>query len=84
VLGFALYLWLMSELWKLRSAPVPTDEEAGFLNQNFHRLWPIILAVYWLNAAIVVMSYQFVNALIFTMAGMLAAQRRRAQVVSRC
>ncbi len=84
VLGFALYLWLMSELWKLRSAPDPPNEEAGFLNQNFHRLWPIILAVYWLNAAIVVMSYQFVNALIFTMAGMLAAQRRRSQVVSPC
>jgi putative inorganic carbon (HCO3(-)) transporter len=84
VLGFALYLWLMRELWKLRSAPVPTNEKAGFLNQNFHRLWPIILAVYWLNAAIVVMSYQFVNALIFTMAGMLAAQRRRAQMVFPC
>jgi hypothetical protein len=27
----------------------------------------------------VVMSYQFVNGLLFTMAGMLAAQRRRAE-----
>jgi hypothetical protein len=26
-----------------------------------------------------VMSYQFVNGLLFTMAGMLAAQRRRAE-----
>ena len=84
VIGFALYVWLMVEFWKFRRAPLPSNEKAGFLNQNFHRLWPIILAVYWLNAAIVVMSYQFVNALIFTMAGMLAAQRRRAQMVSPC
>jgi hypothetical protein len=47
-------------------------------------LWPIILAVYWFNAAAVVMSYQFVNALVFTVAGMLAAQRRRAEMVSAC
>jgi O-antigen ligase len=84
VIGFALYVWLMVEFWKFRRAPVPSNEKAGFLNQNFHRFWPIILAVYWLNAAIVVMSYQFVNALIFTIAGMLAAQRRRAQMVCPC
>jgi hypothetical protein len=28
-----------------------------------------------------VMSYQFVNGLLFTMAGMLAAQRRRAEAL---
>jgi hypothetical protein len=32
------------------------------------------------NAATVVMSYQFVNSLLFTIAGMLAAQRRRAAI----
>jgi len=32
----------------------------------------------------VVMSYQFVNGLLFTMAGMLAAQRRRAEGVASC
>jgi hypothetical protein len=32
------------------------------------------------NAATVVMSYQFVNGLLFTIAGMLAAQRRRAEI----
>lgn len=81
VLGFALYAWLMWELWKLGRGAIPLGEESGFLNQHFHCLWPIILGVYWLNAAVVVMSYQFVNALLFTMAGMLAAQRRRAQTV---
>jgi hypothetical protein len=41
-------------------------------------LWPILLAVYWVNAGLVVMNYQFVNGLLFTLAGMLAAQQRRA------
>ena len=79
VAGLALYAWLMWELWKLGRGAIPGGEEDGFLDRNFHRLWPIVLAVYWLNAAAVVMSYQFVNGLLFTMAGMLAAQRRRAE-----
>jgi O-antigen ligase len=82
--GFGLYAWLMWELWSLRRARLSEHDEHKFLNRNFHRLWPIILGVYWLNAAFVVMSYQFVNALIFSMAGMLAAQRRRLALDSRC
>lgn len=78
VVGLALYLWLMWEMWRLSRGAIPVQEKDGFLNAQFHRLWPILLAVYWVNAAMVVMSYQFVNALLFTMAGMLAAQHRRA------
>jgi putative inorganic carbon (hco3(-)) transporter len=77
--GLALQLWLMWELWRLARGAIPAGEKDGFLDSQFHRLWPILLAVYWVNSALVVMSYQFVNALVFTMAGMLAAQRRRAQ-----
>ncbi|HEX6824103.1 MAG TPA: O-antigen ligase family protein [Candidatus Sulfotelmatobacter sp.] len=83
-LGFGLYAWLMWELWSLRRTVIPEHERHGLLNQNFHRLWPIILGVYWLNAAVVVMSYQFVNALIFSMAGMLVAQRRRIALEFPC
>ncbi len=79
VVGLALYLWLMWELWRLGRGAMPAGEEVSFLDLQFHRTWPILLAVYWVNAAMVVMSYQFVNALLFTMAGMLAAQRRRAE-----
>jgi O-antigen ligase len=78
VLGLALYVWLMWEMWRLGRGAVPVGEVSGFLNAYFHRLWPILLIVYWVNATVVVMSYQFVNGLLFTMAGMLAAQRRRA------
>lgn len=84
VVGLGLYLWLMWEFWQLGRGGVPVREEDGFLNSHFHRLWPILLAVYWANAAMVVMSYQFVNGLLFMMAGMLAAQRRRARILQAC
>jgi O-antigen ligase len=78
ILGLALYVWLMVELWRLGRGVVPPEERSGFLDRNFHGLWPILLGVYWINAIFVVMNYQFVNGLLFTMAGMLAGQRRRA------
>jgi putative inorganic carbon (HCO3(-)) transporter len=84
VVGLSLYLWLMWEMWRLGRGAIPAAEKNGFLDPQFHRLWPLLLAVYWVNAALVVMSYQFVNALLFTMAGMLAAQRRRAEQSSPC
>jgi len=84
ILGLALYVWLMRELWNLRRVAIPPLEQDGFLDKYFHRLWPILLAVYWLNAALVVMSYQFVNGLLFTVAGMLAAQHRRAEAMHTC
>jgi O-antigen ligase len=84
IAGLALYLWLMWELWRLGRGPAPTADRDGFLDAEFRRLWPILLGVYWVNAAFVVMSYQFVNGLLFTLAGMLAAQRRRALASESC
>ncbi|MGA8868166.1 MAG: hypothetical protein WB510_14425 [Candidatus Sulfotelmatobacter sp.] len=77
IAGFALYLWLMWELVRLGRGPIPVGERNGLLNQQFRAIWPILLGAYWVNAMVVVMNYQFVNGLLFTMAGMLAAQRRR-------
>jgi putative inorganic carbon (HCO3(-)) transporter len=84
VIGLALYLWLMWEMWRLGRGAIPVAEKQGFLDSQFHRMWPILLAVYWVNASMVVMSYQFVNGLLFTIAGMLAAQSRRAAVTESC
>jgi O-antigen ligase len=78
IVGLALYAWLMWEVLRLGRGLVPRAEREGLLNQQFHAMWPVLLGVYWVNAAVVVMNYQFVNGLLFTMAGMLAAQRRRA------
>lgn len=80
VAGLALYAWLMWEILCLGRGHIPRGERRGFLDPQFHMLWPILLGVYWVNAALVVMNYQFVNGLLFTLAGMLAAQQRRAAV----
>jgi putative inorganic carbon (HCO3(-)) transporter len=84
IVGLALYVCLMWELWRLGRGRIPAGEERGFLNAGFHRLWPVLLLVYWINAAVVVMSYQFVNGLLYSMAGMLAAQGRRGEVARAC
>jgi O-antigen ligase len=78
IFGLALYVWLMWELLRLGWDSVPQSENAALLNRDFHLLWPVLLGIYWVNAALVVMNYQFVNGLLFTLAGMLAAQQRRA------
>lgn len=67
----------MWEIFRLGRGRVPRAEREGLLDMQFHAMWPVLLAVYWVNAAVVVMNYQFVNGLLFTMAGMLAAQQRR-------
>jgi O-antigen ligase len=78
IFGLALYAWLMREILRLGRGLIPRAERGGFLNRRFHAMWPVLLGIYWVNAAVVVMNYQFVNGLLFTMAGMLAAQQRRA------
>jgi putative inorganic carbon (HCO3(-)) transporter len=78
VVGLALYLWLMWEILRLGRGPVPPEESTGFLDRQFHAMWPVLLGVYLVNASVVVMNYQFVNGLLFVLAGMLVAQRRRA------
>jgi O-antigen ligase len=84
ILGLTLYIWLMWELLRLGRGMVPRDEVSGLLNQQFHALWPVLLGIYWVNAGLVVMNYQFVNGFLFTMAGMLAAQKRRAANALEC
>ena len=78
ILGLALYVWLMWELLRLRRGVVPRDESNGFLNHQFHAMWPVLLGVFLVNASVVVMNYQFVNGLLFVLAGMLVAQQRRS------
>jgi putative inorganic carbon (HCO3(-)) transporter len=77
IFGLALYAWLMWEILRLGRSLIPRTERNGLLNRQFHAMWPVLLGVYWVNAAVVVMNYQFVNGLLFAMAGMLAAQQRR-------
>ena len=56
--------------------------QAGFLDEQFRSIWPVMVAVYLFNGSFVVMNYQFVNGLLFTIAGILAAQNRRTEISS--
>lgn len=75
LVGLGLYVWLIISLFRLGSPRGISDESgSAFRNAHFRKLWPILLGVYLLNASAVVMNYQFVNAVLFTIAGILAAQ----------
>ena len=83
-IGLALYLWIVIDLFRLRRNPggrliqPATSPDGSFLDRQFRSLWPVLLGVYLLNGCFVVMNYQFVNGLLFTLAGILAAQNRTA------
>jgi len=75
LLGLGLYVWLMICLFRL-GRPGAGSQGSGepFSGPHFRKLWPVLLGVYLLNASVVVMNYQFVNAVLFTIAGILAAR----------
>jgi hypothetical protein len=76
ILGIGLYAWLMVCLFRLSKSRAGDSSPPGhFLDGGFRRIWPVILAAYLLNASAVVMNYQFVNGYLFTLAGILSAQK---------
>jgi O-antigen ligase len=81
VVGLALFLWVVIDLFRVgRKCPGAYPKHGSFLDKDFRSLWPLIVLVYLVNASLVVMNYQFVNALLFTLAGMLNGQNRRNQL----
>lgn len=79
--GLALYLWIIFDLFRLARKPILDGEQKGsFMDAEFRSLWPALLLVYLINACFVVMNYQFVNGLLFTLAGIMAGQNRRIRV----
>jgi hypothetical protein len=74
-LGLGLYAWLMICFFRPGKLPKNLHQSgSSFLGPQFRNLWPLLLGVYLLNASAVVMNYQFVNGLLFTLAGILSAQ----------
>jgi hypothetical protein len=49
------------------------------VDRDLQRIWMIVLGVYLLNALLVVVNYQFVNALLFTVGGIVAAQQTQSR-----
>lgn len=74
-LGFTCYAWMLVGLIRLGVNSRRNLLNSYPVDEDFRRLWIIILCVYLLNAAFVVVNYQFVNALVFTLAGILAAHQ---------
>ncbi len=78
LLGLGLYLWIIVDLFRLaRKRFLRAEWGESFLDGDFRSLWPVLLLVYLVNACFVVMNYQFVNGLLFTLAGVMAAQDRQ-------
>jgi|SRR5579862_1331512 len=85
VIGLTLYLVLLFELCRVgRHVFRKNRIRDSFLDSEFRALWPIFLFVYLINAMFVVMNYQFVNGLVFSIAGMLNAQNRSREVHAGC
>jgi len=76
LLGLTLYLSIAIGLFRARRGKITNEAWRGTLAGNgLRKLWPVLVCVYLFNACFVVMNYQFVNALIFTLAGILAARQ---------
>jgi O-antigen ligase len=85
LVGVALYLWLVLSLVRLgrKTAALKHEETeacGGFLAGSRGRtLWLLLLVAYFANATFVVMNYQFVNGLLFTIAGIVSYQSQAHQ-----
>ena len=79
LLGIGLYAWIVIDLLRLGRHAGSTSLKGQFLDRGFQSIWVVLVLVYLVNASFVVMNYQFVNGLLFTVAGMLAARKRQLQ-----
>ncbi len=80
IVGFTLYAWLLIGIFRLpRRRPHNSQTGPRGTGEPFRRIWPIVVFVYLFNAFFVVMNYQFVNALFFTLAGIIEAENQGAK-----
>jgi O-antigen ligase len=73
IVGLAFYVALIVGLFRLGRSPGSISNGCSAI--PLLSVWPIALSVYLFNGLFVVMNYQFVNALVFTMAGILASEQ---------
>jgi O-antigen ligase len=70
LVGFGLYVWLIVALFRLGRRRAEDQPAIA----SVRALWPLLLGVYLVNATFVVMNYPFVNGVLFSYAGILAAR----------
>lgn len=73
--GLALYGILIFNLFRLS---LQRDTEVHSVS-SLRKIWPLLLSVFLFNACFVDMGYQFVNGLLFTVAGMLCLPAETAR-----
>jgi len=76
--GLLLYGILLVGLFRLARADCGGGAVPMGAVSNLRKTWPILLGVFLVNACFVDMVYQFVNGLLFTVAGILCASRESA------
>jgi O-antigen ligase len=81
IVGLGLYGWLVICLFRLRP-PRSNQPDWQFLGDRFRAIWLIVLVVYFVNASVVVMNYQFLNGVVFAIAGILSMQSRSSATSS--
>jgi len=76
VIGLGMYLWIVIDLFRIgrKQRCSSFSPDGTFLDQSFREVWPLMILVYLMNASFVGMNYQFVNGMLFALAGMLTAQ----------
>jgi putative inorganic carbon (HCO3(-)) transporter len=72
--GLALYIWMIAGLLRLGAPRANDTFGIKAIDNDFRRLWVVMLGVYLLNGAFVVVNYQFINAFLFTVGGIVAAK----------
>lgn len=76
--GLLLYGILFVSLFRLARADCGDGAGQPGAVSDLRKVWPILLGVFLINACFVDMVYQFVNGLLFTVAGMLCSPRDAA------
>jgi putative inorganic carbon (hco3(-)) transporter len=79
LIGLALYTWMIIGLLRMGIPRAGNDIGKKNVDRDLQRIWPIVLGAYLLNASFVVVNYQFVNALLFTIGGIVAAQQTQSR-----
>jgi len=73
IIGFVFFGLIIFYLLRLgRNLPPPGEKpDSGGLDSEVLPYWRLMVVIYLLNGMFVSMSYQFINALLFTVAGMI-------------
>jgi putative inorganic carbon (hco3(-)) transporter len=79
LIGFIIYGVLIFYLFRLGSnlSISNNTQSLSLIDVHFILFWRIILLVYLINGMFVVMNYQFINALLFTIGGIVSALEAR-------